>query len=173
MTNSTPPANPATRPTQRAAIATAIVSMGGRYRGANPPVKSPAATAHQSGFPHGGRCVPSWPLDIYQCLTVPGGCTLSMDGEAPIPPDPQLPVWKARRVAALLAGLPLACFGARAIKMDDQANSPKRENRPITQPCTACGYPMAFMTTIADPLMNRLHLFECPKCRNAALIMEL
>jgi hypothetical protein len=46
---------------------------------------------------------------------------------------------------------------------------PKRGNPPPPI-CVACGDPMAFITTIADPLVNRVRLFECTKCRNTAFI---
>jgi hypothetical protein len=60
-----------------------------------------------------------------------------------------------------------------APKMNTQADSPGRENKPPSPLCVACGNPMAFIVTIADPLVKRVRLFECPQCRNTAFIKEI
>ena len=57
-------------------------------------------------------------------------------------------------------------------KLDDPAGALKRESQPPVQPCTACGNPMTLVTTIADPLVSRVRLFECAKCQKTALIKE-
>jgi hypothetical protein len=31
---------------------------------------------------------------------------------------------------------------------------------------------MTFITTISDPLLKRVRLFNCPKCQNTAFIKE-
>jgi hypothetical protein len=53
--------------------------------------------------------------------------------------------------------------------MNTQADSPGRENKPPSPLCVACGNAMAFIVTIADPLVKRVRLFECPKCRNCVI----
>jgi predicted RNA-binding Zn-ribbon protein involved in translation (DUF1610 family) len=56
--------------------------------------------------------------------------------------------------------------------MSFQDEPPKRENKPPAPHCVACGDQMKFITTIADPLVKRVRLFECPNCRNTAFIKE-
>jgi hypothetical protein len=51
-----------------------------------------------------------------------------------------------------------------------QAEPPKRENNPPL--CVACRDQMTFIITISDPLLKRVRLFECPKCRNTAFLQE-
>jgi hypothetical protein len=55
--------------------------------------------------------------------------------------------------------------------MDEEAGSPKRENKQ-PPPCAACDTPMKLITTIADPLVKRVRLFECTDCRTTAFIKE-
>lgn len=54
--------------------------------------------------------------------------------------------------------------------MSSQDELPKRENNPPL--CVACGDQMTFITTISDPLLKHVRLFECPKCRKTALLKE-
>ena len=54
--------------------------------------------------------------------------------------------------------------------MSIKAELPRRENNPPL--CVACGDQMTFITTISDPLLKRVRLFECPKCRNTAILKE-
>jgi hypothetical protein len=50
---------------------------------------------------------------------------------------------------------------------------PPRSSGAIVPPqCVACRNPMTLITTIADPLLKRVRLFECTKCRNTAFIKE-
>jgi hypothetical protein len=54
----------------------------------------------------------------------------------------------------------------------NQGESPRGENKPPAQPCLACGDQMTLITTIVDPLLKRVRLYECPKCRNTAFLKE-
>jgi hypothetical protein len=57
-------------------------------------------------------------------------------------------------------------------EMDDKVGAPKRKKKRPSPPCAVCSNPMTFITTIADPLMNSVRLFECPKCRNTVCSKE-
>ena len=52
------------------------------------------------------------------------------------------------------------------------AEPPNPENKPPEPTCVACGHAMTFITTIADPLLKHVRLFECPRCQNTAFIKE-
>jgi hypothetical protein len=54
----------------------------------------------------------------------------------------------------------------------NQAEAPRGENKAPGQPCLACRDQMTLITTIADPLLKRVRLYECPKCRNTAFLKE-
>jgi hypothetical protein len=56
--------------------------------------------------------------------------------------------------------------------MNDEADEPKRQKKRPSPPCAVCNNPMTFITTLADRLMTRVLLFQCPKCRNTVCIKK-